>query len=210
MLRAFCLPVKIAFRGYTDAEAQILSISERRRRTSIRVGYVARTIYLGIQLVCIIILLHSDSGLGTSWRSQHASYAWSFLGLMALNFLLYCVLCNSNPGYLPIKDVDPEQAPLNSSAAAKPSGTDTEAVSDTPTHRDGYGPLPYPTNYANYINLSALGRDTTESRASAAPWWDLPNPGGGQLYCPRHTPSLGQHTVSPSQADTHSPKQFPV
>jgi len=176
MLKALCLPVKNSIRGYSDADAQTLSASERRQRVSKRVAYVTRTVYLGIQLVCLVILLRSDSGLGASWKSHQASYAWSFLALLAVNFVLYCALCASNPGFLPVRDADPEQAPLTS-AAAEQAGNDTQALLGTPNQRDSYGPLPHPTNYANYINLTALGRDTAESRASSLPWWDLPNPG---------------------------------
>jgi len=176
MLKALCLPVKTSFRGYSEVDAQTLSVSERRQRVSKRVAYVTRAVYFGIQLVCLVILLRSDSGLGTSWRRQQASYAWSFLALLALNFVLYCALCASSPGFLPIRDADPEQAPLHSDAAEQ-AGNDTQALLGAPNQRDSYGPLPYPTNYANYINLTALGRDTAESRASSLPWWDLPNPG---------------------------------
>ncbi|DBB16075.1 TPA: hypothetical protein ACH3X3_003440 [Trebouxia sp. C0006] len=182
MLKALCLPVKNSIRGYSDADAQTLSASERRQRVSKRVAYVTRTVYLGIQLVCLVILLRSDSGLGASWKSHQASYAWSFLALLAVNFVLYCALCASNPGFLPVRDADPEQAPLTS-AAAEQAGNDTQALLGTPNQRDSYGPLPHPTNYANYINLTALGRDTAESRASSLPWWDLPKPGRWCEYC---------------------------
>lgn len=171
---AICLPLKTKLRGYTEAEAQTLSVSERRRRTSTRVGYVARVIYLGIQLLCITILLHSDSQLGQSWRTPSAAYAWSYLALMLLNLLLYIALCTSNPGYLAIRDADEETAPLNTNPAAQQAGKDAEEVQ---SERSGYGPLPYPTNYANYINLDALGRSTAGASGTSFPWWDLPNPG---------------------------------
>ncbi|KAA6416466.1 MAG: hypothetical protein FRX49_12665 [Trebouxia sp. A1-2] len=178
MLNALCLPVKSSFRGYSEADAQSLSVFERRRRVSKRVAYVTRAIYLGIQLICLVILLRSDSGLGTSWSRHQASYAWSFLALLALNFVLYCALCASDPGFLPVRDADSEQAPLTSDVAEQ-AGNDMQALLSAPNQRDSYGPLPYPTNYANYINLTALGRDTAESRASSIPWWDLPDPGFG-------------------------------
>ncbi|KAL0029088.1 hypothetical protein WJX77_005936 [Trebouxia sp. C0004] len=75
-----------------------------------------------------------------------------------------------------VKVADPEQAPLTSDAAEQ-AGNDTQALLGAPNQRDSYGPLPYPSNYANYINLTALVRDTAESRVSSLPWWDLPNAG---------------------------------
>ena len=170
-------PVKSVLRGYSQSEASSLSVSERRKRIAKRVAYVVRAIYLGVQLVCLVILLQSDSTLGKSWRSQNASYAWSFLALLTCNFGLYAALCSSNPGYLPVKAADAEEVPLNTDAAAT-AGPDR--LSDPEIHVDattGYGPLPYPTDYANYINLSALGRGSADAPSSALPWWELPNPG---------------------------------
>ena len=170
---AFFIALKTNLRGYSLAEAENLSLSERRRRTSTRVAYVARAVYLSIQLVCIVILLHSESQLGKSWQTPYASYAWSYLALMLVNLLLYTALCMSDPGWLPVKDGNPEAAPLNIDSAAQQAGRDEEAVPAC----DSYGPLPYATNYANYINLGALGRNNPDTSGSTLPWWELPNPG---------------------------------
>lgn len=173
-----------AVRGYSTAEADKLSIPERRRRTSRRVANGARVVYLSIQLVCLTILLRSDSILGSSWRSANPTYAWCFLALLGANLVLYTFLCSSDPGFLPVRETDVETSPLLDNTSANSSATTGPASrEDIPNSRQAQGapsyqPLPYPTNYANYINLSALGRSSQQqSGAAAQPWWDLPNPG---------------------------------
>ena len=175
---AICWPLKVAVRGYSEAEAAKLSVSERRKRTTKRVGVIARALYIGVQLVCLVILLQSDSELGQSWRTSHATYTWSFLALLLTNFLLYIALCASSPGYLPVPDTDEEPAALNS-----PANSEQADIVQDPPHFDAPNkvrPLPYPTNHANYINLAALGRDPASEAAGAVPWWDLPVPGIAQ------------------------------
>ena len=206
MLQGLCIPLRTTVRGYSQAEADSLSVSERRQRTSIRVGYVARTVYLGLQLACIVMLLQSDSQLGKSWQAQHATYAWSFLVLAVLSLLLYIAVCTSNPGYLPVRGTDAESAPVMGTTA-QPTDLDSITESAVPGHSTGYGPLPYPTNYANYINLEALGQNTANRSGEVLPWWDQPNPGrpsqvlqstcclpSSVFSCASSTPSLRART----------------
>ena len=167
------LPISAVIRGYSAAEAATLSIQERRKRTTRRVGYIAKAVYIGVQVLCVTILLHSDSALGQAWRSTHATYAWSFLGLTFVNFTLYLALCTSCPGYLPLPTTDEESTALNSKA--EQVQVDLDADLDTAVRVQ---PLPYPTNHANYINLAALGRNTaSEATRTEVPWWNLPSPG---------------------------------
>ena len=171
---ALCWPIKAAIRGYSETEATSLTIFERRRRITRRVGIVAKTVYISVQLLCLTVLLQSDSTLGHNWRSSHATYAWSFLALTCANFVLYLALCTSDPGYLPLPAADEESVALNSKAHSDQAHLDLDIDGDTPVRVQ---PLPYPTNHANYINLAALGRDPAcESRAEL-PWWNLPRPG---------------------------------
>lgn len=169
------LPIKAVIRGYSETEAATLSIYERRKRATKRVGFVAKAVYIGLQLLCLTILLQSDSTLGSSWRSTQSTYAWSFLALTFVNFMLYLALCTSNPGYLPLPTTDEEAIALNSSAHTKQAHIDLDADLDSSARVQ---PLPYPTNHANYINLAALGRDpASEASRAEVPWWNLPCPG---------------------------------
>ena len=182
-----CWPVlRDAIRGYSQAEADKLSIPERRKRTSRRVANGARLVYLLLQLVCIVILFQSDSALGSSWQA-HSTYAWSFLGLVAANLLLYFFLCRSDPGFLPIKEHDTESNPLidnpsQQHSSAKPAPGDPSVLVQHPG-APSYQPLPYPTNYANYINPALVGHTNHETGAATTPWWDLPNPGMPTILC---------------------------
>ena len=176
-----CWPVlRDAIRGYSQAEADKLPVPERRRRTSRRVANGARFVYLLIQIVCIVILFESDSALGSSWRAAYATYAWSFLSLTTANLLLYAFLCVSDPGFLPIHETDTENKPLVGDPS-QDSSSDIPDPGNPPVHKQqagaaSYQPLPYPTNYANYIN-PALSRSSHDTAAVTTPWWDLPNPG---------------------------------
>ena len=169
-----CWPLKIAVRGYSQAEAASLSVFERRRRITHRIGYIARCSYIGVQLLCLAILLQSDSDLGHSWRGTQALYAWSFLALLLLNFMLYIALCMSSPGYLPVPDADEEKSVLISHLNTQPPQPDGASALHVSSK---VRPLPYPTDHANYINLAALGRELSDEPEAAVPWWDLPNPG---------------------------------
>ena len=171
---AICLPIKAAIRGYSETEAADLSTFERRKRTTRRVGFVAKGVYIGVQLLCVTILLQSDSTLGQAWRSTQATYAWSFLALLCVNFLLYVALCTSSPGYLPLPNADEESVALNSKAHTEQERLELDADLDLPVRIQ---PLPYPTNHANYIDLAALGRDPGSETRVEVPWWNLPCPG---------------------------------
>lgn len=171
---ALCWPIKAAIRGYSETEATNLTALERRRRTTQRVGIVAKTVYISVQLLCLTVLLQSDSTLGHNWRSPQATYAWSFLALMCVNFVLYLALCSSNPGYLPLPTADEESVALNSKAHIDQAHLELDIDGDTPVRVQ---PLPYPTNHANYINLAALGRDPASEVRAEVPWWNLPRPG---------------------------------
>lgn len=171
---ALCWPIKAAIRGYSETEAANLTASERRERTTKRVGLVAKAVYICIQLLCLTILLQSDSTLGHNWRSSPAIYAWSFIASTCFSFVLYVALCTSNPGYLPLPTDGEESVALNSKAHSEQAHLDHDTGLDTPVRVQ---PLPYPTNHANYINLAALGRcPATETRLEV-PWWNLPCPG---------------------------------
>lgn len=178
-----CWPVvRDAIRGYSQAEADKLSIPDRRKRTSRRVANGARLFYLAIQLVCLVVLFQSDSELGRSWRGANSVYAWSFLGLVTGNLILYTSLCKSDPGFLPVKQQDTESSPLvdNRSQQQGADQSDTTLPLEQVHIQSGtssYQPLPYPTNYANYINPALVGRSSQDTPAVTTPWWDLPNPG---------------------------------
>ena len=169
---ALCWPIKAAIRGYSETEAAKLTALERRRRTTQRVGIVAKAVYISVQLLCLAILLQSDSTLGQNWRSSQATFAWSFLALTCVNFVLYLALCTSNPGYLPLPIADEESVALNSKTHSDQPHLDRDE--DTPIRVQ---PLPYPTNHANYINLAALGRAPASEARAEVPWWNLPRPG---------------------------------
>ena len=171
---ALCWPIKAAIRGYSETEAANLTASERRERTTKRVGVVAKAVYICIQLLCLTILLQSDSTLGHNWRSSPATYAWSFLASTCFNFVLYLALCTSNPGYLPLPAVGEESVALNSQAHSEEAHQDHDTGLDTPARVQ---PLPYPTNHASYINLAALGRNPASETRLEVPWWNLPRPG---------------------------------
>lgn len=178
-----CWPVlRDAIRGYSQAEADKLSIPERRKRTSSRVANGARLFYLGLQLACTAILFQSESALGRSWRGESNAYAWSFLALVIGNLFLYVLLCKSDPGLLPIKQHDTESSPLIDNPPSQQQATGFQDSGDPPVHvqqqgATSYQPLPYPTNYANYINPALVGNLGSETPAAGTPWWDLPNPG---------------------------------
>lgn len=171
---ALCWPIKAAIRGYSEIEAVNLTALERRKRTTQRVGIVAKAVYISVQLLCLTILLQSDSALGQNWRSSQATTAWSFLALTCVNFVLYLALCTSSPGYLPLPDADEESVALNSKTHSDQTHHVFDRDEDAPVRVQ---PLPYPTNHANYINLAALGRDPANEARAEVPWWNLPRPG---------------------------------
>ena len=171
---ALCWPNHAAIRGYSETEAANLTAFERRRRTTQRVGIVAKAVYISVQLLCLTILLQSDSTLGQNWRSSQATYAWSFLALICVNFVLYLTLCTSNPGHLPLPTADEELVAFNSKPRSDQTHLDFHTDGDIPVRVQ---PLPYPTNHANYINLAALGRDPASEARAEVPWWNLPQPG---------------------------------
>lgn len=169
------LPIRALITGYSATEGATLSIQERRKRTARRVGFIAKAVYIGVQVLCLTILLQSDSTLGQAWRTTQATYAWSFLALAFVNFVLYLALCTSSPGYLPLSTTDEESVALNSKAPTEQVQVDLDADLEPV---DRVQPLPYPTNHANYINLAALGRNpANEASRAEIPWWNLPNPG---------------------------------
>ena len=171
---ALCWPIQAAIRGYSEQEAANLTAFERRKRTTQRVGTVAKAVYISVQLLCLTILLQSDSSLGQNWTSTQATYAWSFFASTCLNFVLYLSLCTSNPGYLPLLTADEESVGLNSKTCNDQAHLCFDIDRDSPVRVQ---PLPYATNHANYINLAALGRDPASEARAEVPWWNLPRPG---------------------------------
>ena len=195
-----CWPIlRDAIRGYSQVEADKLSIPERRKRTSRRVANGARFVYLLIQILCIAILFQSDSALGSSWKASDSTYAWGFLSLVTANLLLYVFLCTSDPGFLPIKETDPENNALignpSQDSSSNPPGLSDPPAQVQQTGAASYQPLPYPTNYANYIN-PALTHSSHDAAAVTTPWWDLPNPGTFYCFEQQYTTSHSSKTVT--------------